>query len=108
MAESATDGQAGVLVIGGGPAGAAAAYWLARQGHAVTIVEAGPMAGGMMGGGGDVFFRVNDLNGDGAVTKAEMEKALEQRFQAADTNHDGWLSKGELIMMRQRARGPGQ
>ena len=28
-----------VLVIGGGPAGAAAAYWLARHGHAVTIVE---------------------------------------------------------------------
>ncbi|MEP7114908.1 MAG: geranylgeranyl reductase family protein [Ilumatobacteraceae bacterium] len=28
-----------VLVIGGGPAGASAAYWLARYGHAVTIVE---------------------------------------------------------------------
>ncbi|MBA3604629.1 MAG: geranylgeranyl reductase family protein [Actinomycetota bacterium] len=28
-----------VLVVGGGPAGAAAAYWLARHGHAVTIVE---------------------------------------------------------------------
>jgi menaquinone-9 beta-reductase len=30
---------ADVLVIGGGPAGAAAAYWLARHGHDVTIVE---------------------------------------------------------------------
>lgn len=28
-----------VLVIGGGPAGAAAAFWLARDGHDVTIVE---------------------------------------------------------------------
>ncbi|MFM8601912.1 MAG: geranylgeranyl reductase family protein [Actinomycetota bacterium] len=28
-----------VLVIGGGPAGAAAGYWLARAGHRVTIVE---------------------------------------------------------------------
>lgn len=28
-----------VLVIGGGPAGAAAAYWLARHGHDVTVVE---------------------------------------------------------------------
>ena len=28
-----------VLVVGGGPAGAAAGYWLARHGHEVTIVE---------------------------------------------------------------------
>ena len=28
-----------VLVIGGGPAGASAAYWLAKYGHEVTIVE---------------------------------------------------------------------
>jgi menaquinone-9 beta-reductase len=28
-----------VLVVGGGPAGASAAYWLARHGHEVTIVE---------------------------------------------------------------------
>ncbi|MBI4884859.1 MAG: geranylgeranyl reductase family protein [Actinobacteria bacterium] len=37
MSEPATTTE--VLVIGGGPAGAAAGYWLARQGHAVTIVE---------------------------------------------------------------------
>jgi geranylgeranyl reductase family protein len=28
-----------ILVIGGGPAGAAAAFWLARDGHDVTLVE---------------------------------------------------------------------
>ncbi|MYJ16428.1 MAG: FAD-dependent oxidoreductase, partial [Acidimicrobiia bacterium] len=28
-----------VLVVGGGPAGSAAAFWLARDGHAVTLVE---------------------------------------------------------------------
>ncbi|MGH8924234.1 MAG: geranylgeranyl reductase family protein [Acidimicrobiia bacterium] len=28
-----------VLVVGGGPAGSAAAYWLARSGHQVTLVE---------------------------------------------------------------------
>ncbi|MFV0309763.1 MAG: NAD(P)/FAD-dependent oxidoreductase [Desertimonas sp.] len=28
-----------VLVVGGGPAGAAAAYWLARNGHDVTVIE---------------------------------------------------------------------
>ena len=28
-----------VLIVGGGPAGSAAAYWLARSGHDVTLVE---------------------------------------------------------------------
>lgn len=28
-----------VLIVGGGPAGSAAAYWLARDGHDVTLVE---------------------------------------------------------------------
>ncbi len=37
-----------VLVVGAGPSGLAAAYHLIRLGHAVTIREAGPMAGGMM------------------------------------------------------------
>jgi NADPH-dependent glutamate synthase beta subunit-like oxidoreductase len=37
-----------VLIIGAGPSGLSAAYHLARAGHAVTIREAGPMAGGMM------------------------------------------------------------
>ncbi len=37
-----------VLVVGAGPSGLSAAYHLARLGHAVTILEAGPLAGGMM------------------------------------------------------------
>ncbi|MEK7245250.1 MAG: NAD(P)-binding protein, partial [Pseudomonadota bacterium] len=37
-----------VLIVGAGPSGLAAAYHLARFGHAVTIREAGPLAGGMM------------------------------------------------------------
>jgi len=37
-----------ILVVGAGPSGLAAAYHLTRLGHAVTIREAGPMAGGMM------------------------------------------------------------
>jgi NADPH-dependent glutamate synthase beta subunit-like oxidoreductase len=37
-----------VLVVGAGPSGLSAAYHLTRLGHAVTIYEAGPMAGGMM------------------------------------------------------------
>ena len=37
-----------VAVIGGGPAGLAAAYFLRRKGHAVTIIEAHGQLGGMM------------------------------------------------------------
>ncbi len=37
-----------VLVVGAGPSGLSAAYQLVRAGHAVTIREAGPLAGGMM------------------------------------------------------------
>lgn len=37
-----------VLVVGAGPSGLSAAYHLARLGHAVTIIEAGPLPGGMM------------------------------------------------------------
>lgn len=37
-----------VLVVGAGPSGLSAAYHLRRLGHAVTIIEAGPKAGGMM------------------------------------------------------------
>lgn len=37
-----------VLVVGAGPSGLSAAYHMRRLGHRVTILEAGPMAGGMM------------------------------------------------------------
>lgn len=37
-----------VAVIGGGPAGLSAAYYLALEGHRVTIFDAAPKLGGMM------------------------------------------------------------
>jgi NADPH-dependent glutamate synthase beta subunit-like oxidoreductase len=37
-----------VLVVGAGPSGLSAAYHLTRRGHAVTVREAGRVAGGMM------------------------------------------------------------
>lgn len=35
----ALDGAVDVLVVGAGPAGAAAAYWLTGHGHSVTVIE---------------------------------------------------------------------
>jgi len=47
-----------------------------------------------------------DSDKDGFITEAEQAAGRLRRFQAADGNHDGWLSKDELSMMRQtRARG---
>ncbi|VBB09694.1 respiratory-chain nadh dehydrogenase 51 kd subunit signature 2 [Lucifera butyrica] len=40
--------EARVAIIGSGPAGLSAAYYLARQGYPVTIFEALPVAGGML------------------------------------------------------------
>ncbi len=37
-----------VAIVGGGPAGMSAAYYLARLGYGVTVFEAMPVAGGMM------------------------------------------------------------
>jgi NADPH-dependent glutamate synthase beta subunit-like oxidoreductase/ferredoxin len=37
-----------VAIIGSGPAGLTAAYYLSTQGHAVTVFESLPLAGGMM------------------------------------------------------------
>nr|MCU0769517.1 FAD-dependent oxidoreductase [Burkholderiaceae bacterium] len=48
FAPPANDSGKRVLVVGAGPSGLSAAYHLRRLGHAVTMVEAGPFAGGMM------------------------------------------------------------
>jgi 2-oxoacid:acceptor oxidoreductase delta subunit (pyruvate/2-ketoisovalerate family) len=37
-----------VLIVGAGPSGMSAAYQLRRRGHRVTVMEAGPLTGGMM------------------------------------------------------------
>src|SRR5207248_6257521 len=48
LAPPKTESGKRVLVVGAGPSGLSAAYHLRRLGHAVKIVEAGPLAGGMM------------------------------------------------------------
>ncbi|RAK65464.1 EF-hand domain-containing protein [Phenylobacterium kunshanense] len=46
-----------------------------------------------------------DGDKDGAVTRAELSAGAERQFQAMDANKDGWLSKEELLTMRQKMRG---
>lgn len=46
--EKAPDNGRKVCIIGAGPAGLTAAYYLALKGYRVTVIESLPMAGGMM------------------------------------------------------------
>ena len=48
FASPQTESGKSVLIVGAGPSGMSAAYHLRRLGHAVTVLEAGPLAGGMM------------------------------------------------------------
>ena len=40
-----------------------------------------------------------DANGDGTITRAEMEAGLKKEFDAADTNHDGKLDADEAAVV---------
>jgi geranylgeranyl reductase family protein len=74
-----TDHRYDVLVIGGGPAGAAAGYWLAKAGHDVCIVER-------------KTFPRDKTCGDGLTPRAVRQLAdmgLEPAIAAAYHRHDG-------------------
>ena len=60
-----------VLIVGAGPSGLSAAYHLARLGHAVTIHEAGPLAGGMM------RFGIPKYRLPRAVLDAEVQRIVD-------------------------------
>ncbi len=50
-----------VLIIGAGPSGLSAGFHLRRLGHEVTILEAGPVAGGMMNFGIPAYRMPRDI-----------------------------------------------
>lgn len=60
-----------VLIIGAGPSGLSAAFHLARLGHDVTILEAGPIAGGMMN------FGIPAYRLPRHILKAEIDRICE-------------------------------
>lgn len=76
-----------VLVVGAGPSGMSAAYHLRRQGHAVTVADAGPAMGGMMRFGIPKYRLPRD------VLDAEMQRivamgvTLQLNTKVADIAH---------------------
>ena len=59
-----------IAVIGGGPAGLSAAYFLRRQGHGVTVFEAHDELGGMMRFGIPGYRTPRDMLDKGFQLKA--------------------------------------
>lgn len=51
---------------------------------------------GMRGGGPEQMLEQLDTNGDGAITRAEVDAAAAERFATADSDGDGLLSAEEL------------
>ena len=60
-----------VLIVGAGPSGMSAAYHLRRLGHAVTVMEAGPLLGGMM------RFGIPKYRLPREVLDAEMQRVVD-------------------------------
>jgi hypothetical protein len=50
------------------------------------------------------IWRTTDVNGDGSMSRSELETASKRRFDASDSNRDGALDKTEVAAMRQRQR----
>jgi 2-oxoacid:acceptor oxidoreductase delta subunit (pyruvate/2-ketoisovalerate family) len=71
LAPPASETGKRVLVVGAGPSGLSAAYHLRRLGHAVTIAEAGPLAGGMMRFGIPTYRLPRD------VLEAEVQRIVD-------------------------------
>lgn len=81
-----------VAVIGSGPAGLTAAYYLANQGHSVTVFESLPLAGGMLRYGIPEYRLPRDVI-DGEIGDIE-EMGVEIRTNSPIESIDGLLTEG--------------
>jgi hypothetical protein len=66
----------------------------------------GGMGGGGRGGGFGMLARA-DANKDGVVTKAEAEDQARKRFATMDADHDGTVTREEMMAARDRFRPAG-
>lgn len=76
-------------------AAAAAAALLAACASSNPQASGPAQPGG--GHGHNAFMGGYDANRDGTVTRDEYDTLRKQRFMAADTNRDGWLSEAEYV-----------
>lgn len=95
-----------VAVVGGGPAGLTTAYYLALEGHAVTILEAQEEAGGMLRYGippyrlpNDVLdAEINDILSLGVEMKTNQRLGTDFMLDALTSNYDAvFLAIGACV-----------
>jgi NADPH-dependent glutamate synthase beta subunit-like oxidoreductase/Pyruvate/2-oxoacid:ferredoxin oxidoreductase delta subunit len=85
-----------VAIVGGGPAGMSAAYYLARLGYTVTVFEAMPVPGGMMAIGiPDYRLPRETLRADidrilDLGVELQLDTAMGRDFQLSDLERQGF------------------
>ena len=80
-----------VVVVGGGPAGFAAAIAARRQGCSVTLVERYPYLGGLASGG--MVLVLDDMHNGDEVTVSGVCHAGDSATSTGDTTRAGPLPK---------------
>jgi NADH-quinone oxidoreductase subunit F len=91
-----TKRQERVAIVGGGPAGMSAAYYLARLGYGITVMEAMPVPGGMMAIGiPDYRLPREMLRADidrilGLGVELRLDTAMGRDFQLSDLEREGF------------------
>lgn len=86
-----------VCVVGGGPAGLTAAYYLRKQGHEVTLKEALPKVGGMMAYGIPSYRLPREIIADEAKVIADQGVKIEVNTKVEKPAE--LLSKYDAVLM---------
>src|SRR5205085_922809 len=99
-----------VAIVGAGPTGLSAAYYLARRGYSVTIYDAMPVAGGMMAIGIPAYRLPRaELNRDiDAICELGVELRLNTAMDAARSALRAGASSVQILYRRTRAEMPAQ